>query len=67
MEVNDLLSTGVVAAVIILIFVSTVRRLLDLRKVPFVVWPVILIASAMPSYMAYTVLNPGEIYDKAEA
>jgi len=66
MEVNDLLSTGVVAAVIILIFVSTVRRLLDLPKVPFFVWPVILLASAMPSYMAYTVLNPGEIFDKAE-
>ena len=66
MEVNDLLSTGVVSAVIILIFVSTVRRLLDLPKVPILVWPVILLASVVPSYMAYTVLNPGEIFDKAE-
>ena len=66
MEVNDLLSTGVVAAIIILIFFSTVRRLLDLPKVPWIVWPIILLASAMPSYMAYTVLNPGEIFDKAE-
>ncbi len=66
MEVNDLLSTGVVAAIIILIFLSTVRRLLDLPKVPWIVWPIILLASAMPSYMAYTVLNPGEIFDKAE-
>ena len=66
MEINDLLSTGVVAAVILLIFLSTVRRLLDLPKVPFLVWPVIVIASAIPSFMAYTVLNPGEIFDKAE-
>ena len=34
MDVNDLLSTGVVAAVIVLIFLSTVRRMLDLRRFP---------------------------------
>lgn len=66
MDVNDLLSTGVVAAVIVLIFLSTVRRMLDLQKIPLFMWPVLLLAGAMPSFMAYTVLNPGEIFDKAE-
>ena len=66
MDVNDLLSTGVVAAVIILIFFSTARRMLDLPKIPFIMWPVLLLAGAMPSFMAYTVLNPGEVFDKAE-
>ena len=66
MDVNDLLSTGVVAAVIVMIFFSTVRRMLDLKTIPFIMWPVLLLAAAMPSFMAYTVLNPGEIFDKAE-
>ena len=66
MEVNDLLSTGVVAAVIVMILYSAIRRMLDLPKVPALVWPVLLLAAAMPSYMAYVVLNPGQIYDKAE-
>jgi len=66
MDVNDLLSTGVVAAVIVLIFFSTIRRMLDLQKIPFFMWPVLLLSAAMPSFMAYTVLNPGEIFDKAE-
>ena len=66
MDVNDLLSTGVVAAVIVLIFLSTVRRMLDLQKIPLFMWPVLLLAGAMPSFMAYTVLNPGEVFDKAE-
>jgi len=66
MDVNDLLSTGVVAAVIVLIFFSTVRRMMDLQKIPLFMWPVLLLAGAMPSVMAYTVLNPGEIFDKAE-
>jgi hypothetical protein len=66
MDVNDLLSTGVVAAVIVMIFFSTIRRMLDLKKIPFIMWPVLLLAAAMPSFMAYTVLNPGEIFDKAE-
>lgn len=66
MEVNDLLSTGVVGAVIVMILYSAIRRMLDLPRVPGLVWPVLLLAAAMPSYMAYVVLNPGEIYDKAE-
>lgn len=66
MDVNDLLSTGVVAAVIVMIFFSTVRRMLDLKTIPFIMWPVLVLAAAMPSFMAYTVLNPGEIFDKAE-
>ena len=47
------------AAVIVLIFLSTVRRMLDLQKIPPFMWPVLLLAGAMPSFMAYTVLNPG--------
>jgi hypothetical protein len=66
MEMNDLLSTAVVAAVIVMIFFSTIRRMLDLKSIPFIMWPVLLLAAAMPSHMAYTVLNPGEIFDKAE-
>ena len=66
MEVNDLLSTGVVGAVIVMILYSAIRRMLDLPRVPGLVWPVLFLAAAMPSYMAYVVLNPGEIYDKAE-
>ena len=66
MDVNDLLSTGVVAAVIVMIFFSTIRRMLDLQKIPFIMWPVLILAAAMPSFMAYSVLNPGEIFDKAE-
>jgi hypothetical protein len=66
MDVNDLLSTGVVAAVIVMICFSTIRRMLDLKTIPFIMWPVLLLAAAMPSFMAYTVLNPGEIFDKAE-
>jgi hypothetical protein len=45
---------------------STIRRMLDLKTIPFIMWPVLLLAAAMPSFMAYTVLNPGEIFDKAE-
>ena len=66
MDINDLLSTGVVAAVIVLIFFSTIRRMLDLQKIPFIMWPILLLAAVMPSFMAYSVLNPGEVFDKAE-
>ncbi len=66
MEMNDLLSTGVVGAVIVLILYSAIRRMLDMPRVPGFVWPVLLLAAAMPSYMAHAVLNPGEVYDKAE-
>ena len=66
MDVNDLLSSGVVAAIIVVIFFSTIRRMMDLQKIPFFMWPVLLMSAAMPSFMAYTVLNPGEIFDKAE-
>jgi len=60
------LSVLVVAGVILLVLVPAFRRMLDLQKVPLLAWPVMLCAGALPSYMAYTVLNPGEIYDKAE-
>lgn len=40
--------------------------MLDLQKIPWLAWPVMLAAGAFPSYMAYTVLNPGQVYDKAE-
>ncbi len=40
--------------------------MLDLQKIPWLAWPVMLAAGSFPSYMAYTVLNPGEIYAKAE-
>jgi hypothetical protein len=60
------ISVVVVSAVILLVLIPAIRRMLDLQKIPWLAWPVMLAAGAFPSYMAYTVLNPGPIYDKAE-
>jgi hypothetical protein len=66
MEVADILSIGVVVLVILLVLLPAIHRMLDLVKIPLLAWPVMLMAGIMPSFMAYTVLNPGTVYDKAE-
>ncbi|MAY81388.1 MAG: hypothetical protein CL930_11465 [Deltaproteobacteria bacterium] len=66
MEVADILSIGVVILVILLVLLPAIHRMLDLVKIPLLAWPVMLMAGLMPSFMAYTVLNPGTVYDKAE-
>ncbi|MGB0637927.1 MAG: hypothetical protein ACPGTU_01260 [Myxococcota bacterium] len=66
MEVADILSIGVVVLVILLVLLPAIHRMLDLVKIPLLAWPVMLMAGLMPSFMAYTVLNPGTVYDKAE-
>ena len=66
MAVADILSIGVVVLVILLVLLPAIHRMLDLVKIPLLAWPVMLMAGLMPSFMAYTVLNPGTVYDKAE-
>jgi hypothetical protein len=60
MEVADILSIGVVILVILLVLLPAIHRMLDLVKIPLLAWPVMLMAGLMPSFMAYTVLNPGD-------
>ena len=61
-----MISLLVVSSVILLVLIPALRRMLDLQKIPWLAWPVMLMAGAFASYMAYTVLNPGEIYDSVE-
>jgi hypothetical protein len=60
------ISIAVVVGVILLVLLPAIRRMFDLQKVPWLAWPVMLSAAAFPGYMAYTVLNPGQVYDTAE-
>ena len=61
-----MISTAVVVGVILLVLIPAIRRMFDLPKIPILAWPVMLMAAGFPAYMAYTVLNPGEVYDTAE-
>ncbi len=61
-----MISAAVVVGVILLVIIPAIRRMFDLQKIPLLAWPVMAMAGAFPGYMAYTVLNPGEIYDTAE-
>jgi len=61
-----MLSAVVVSAVILLVLVPAFRRMLDLQKIPWLAWPVMLAAGAFPSYMAYTVLNPEYVGEQVE-
>ncbi len=56
----------VIAAVILLTAGSVVKRLLDLPQPPWLIWPVLLLASAMPAYVGWQVLHPGEAVDRVE-
>jgi len=60
------ISVVVVVGVILLVLVPAMRRMFDLQKIPWLAWPVMLSAGAFPGYMAYVVLNPGQVYDTAE-
>lgn len=61
-----MISTAVVVGVILLVLIPAIRRMFDLPKIPILAWPVMLMAGGFPAFMAYTVLNPGEVYDTAE-
>lgn len=61
-----MLSAVVVSAVILLVLVPALRRMLDLQKIPWLAWPVMLAAGAFPSYMAYNVLNPEYTGDRVD-
>jgi hypothetical protein len=61
-----MISAVVVSAVILLVLIPAIRRMLDLQKIPWLAWPVMLAAGAFPSYMAYNVLNPEFTGAKAE-
>jgi hypothetical protein len=59
-------SVVVVALIIGATFVANARRLLDAKQAPLVGWFGLLAAAALPCWMAYCVLVPGETVDSAE-
>jgi len=51
-------SIALLSSVILLVLIPATRRMMDLQKIPWLAWPVMIAAGAFPAYMAYTVLNP---------
>lgn len=60
-----MLAALIIAGVIIMTVGSIVKRLMDYSDVPWFIWPALLLAAAAPSYVAYQVLNPGDVVDSA--
>jgi len=55
-----MLAALIVAAVVILTLGSSVRRMFDLQEFPLLFWPVGIACVAVPAFVAWTVLQPGE-------
>ena len=55
---------GVLIGVIIALIVgSLIKRMMELRATPFLLWPILLVTSAAPALVAYDVLNPRPAID----
>ncbi|RME20828.1 MAG: hypothetical protein D6798_19595 [Deltaproteobacteria bacterium] len=61
-----MLSAIVIAIVIVAVFGPTIKRTLDLKDPPVLVWPLMLLAAASPAVMGYIVLHPGEPVAEAD-
>ena len=46
-------AAGIIGGVVVLILGSLVKRLMELRATPWLLWPVILVAGAAPAYVTY--------------
>jgi hypothetical protein len=49
---------AIIGAVVVLILGSLIKRMMELRATPLLLWPVLLIAGAMPGLVCYDVLHP---------
>lgn len=56
----------ILAGIIGLTLGFVVKRLRDFNAMSFWVWPLMLLAGAAPSFVAYTTLHPGEVVATAE-
>lgn len=56
-------AAGIIGGVVVLILGSLVKRLMELRATPWLLWPVILVAGAAPAYVTYDVLHPRYVTD----
>ena len=61
-----MLAALIVAAVVILTLGSSMRRMLDLQGIPLLFWPVGIACVAVPAFVAWTVLLPGEPVGSAQ-
>jgi len=54
---------AIIGGVTVLILGSLVRRMMELRAMPLLLWPVLLVAGASPALVAYDVLHPRPVID----
>jgi hypothetical protein len=54
---------AIIGAVTVLILGSLVKRMMELRAMPLLLWPVLLIAGAAPAMVTYDVLHPRPVLD----
>jgi hypothetical protein len=54
---------AIIGGVTVLILGSLVKRMMELRALPLLLWPVLLVAGASPAMVAYDVLHPRPVVD----
>ena len=56
---------AIIVGAVVLVAITTIRRIFLHGTIPWLFWPVLLLSTAAPIYVTYTVLYPGEVATSA--
>ena len=60
---GEMYAAGIIGGVVVLILASLLKRMLELRATPLILWPVLLVAGVAPAWVTYDVLHPRAVTD----